>query len=690
MTEPDLHSPTNGTPSAATQIAALDFAIDYARRGWPVLPVQCPISNQDGTHCSCAKADCKAVAKHPATSAGLKDATLDEVMIEMWFSGPVAPNIGLRAGRAGDGGGGFIVLDIDPRNGGTESLAQLESEHGPLPATPTEKTGGGGLHFFFAHPSPDKPVKNCTRLWPGIDLKADGGYVVVAPSRHKSGGDYVWSPGRTPADVALAPAPSWLLDAVEQRGSRAKAPSGARPPTNGASAGQPGPVHEGGRNTHLTSLGGTLRHRGCEEEVIVAALTAENQKTCTPPLDDGEVRAIAASVARYPAGEWTLGKEYEARQKAKGPTDEQVAALWALQPASDIIAQLEDRWSRGDTVTKTGLAALDALLGGGLRPGDVLALGGAAGASKSALAGQIGYDVSGNGGLVIVASVEMPPAEIHARWLTLEMFRHAMASSPPFVHFGDVYRGRVRRGECSQDAARSLDLQQRLDGAIQKLKGHSTLYVQHVPPGTTPAMLGILVKRAREKHPDLQTLLVVDPIQRLYASESLKRRGRALDSINSTEVERVGAVAQELKHMADAEGVSVIFTSDTTKGAVLNNASSASSLRGSYALNHLATTVLGLHTANTAAQLEDKTKGLDEPLSAKEIIGQLPAWWGSRVDVAQLGPRVVLLECSKNRQGRAKSFALGFIGGAMAFVERDQNAAAAPLPGSHNKAAGHP
>src|SRR5882724_6059724 len=53
---------------------------------------------------------------------------------------------------------GFFVVDVDPAKGGEESLITLEAEHGPLPKTLTVRTGGGGLHFYFA--MPDFPIRN--------------------------------------------------------------------------------------------------------------------------------------------------------------------------------------------------------------------------------------------------------------------------------------------------------------------------------------------------------------------------------------------------------------------------------------------------------------------------------------------------------------------------------------------------
>lgn len=62
-------------------------------------------------------------------------------------------------------------------------------------------------------------------------------------------------------------------------------------------------IPSGGRNQTLTSLAGTMRRRGMAEAEILAALRATNEGRCRPPLDDGEVQGIAASVSRYEPGE---------------------------------------------------------------------------------------------------------------------------------------------------------------------------------------------------------------------------------------------------------------------------------------------------------------------------------------------------------------------------------------------------
>ena len=99
----------------------LTAALDYARRGWPVIPLH--TLTADG--CSC-RGECSSVAKHPRTEHGLKDATTDKETIRRWWQEWPDANVGVVAGAAS----GLVVLDVDPRHGGDESLRELEEQHG--------------------------------------------------------------------------------------------------------------------------------------------------------------------------------------------------------------------------------------------------------------------------------------------------------------------------------------------------------------------------------------------------------------------------------------------------------------------------------------------------------------------------------------------------------------------------------
>ena len=159
-----------------------DAALSYAARGWHVFPLH---TWRDG-RCSCRRSACDSPAKHPRTTHGLKEASIDPPTIRAWWSRWPDANIGIATGAVS----GFFALDIDPRHGGPASLEAWEREHGPLPRTLESETGGGGSHKLFLHPG--FPVKNRTNFAPGIDVRGDGGYIDAPPSLHCSGGRYRW------------------------------------------------------------------------------------------------------------------------------------------------------------------------------------------------------------------------------------------------------------------------------------------------------------------------------------------------------------------------------------------------------------------------------------------------------------------------------------------------------------------
>ena len=92
-------------------ISLLQAALVYAKRGLPVLPLHAPDA---GRECSCGKGKCPSPGKHPRTAHGLKDATVDLVTINSWWSTWPTANIGIATGKAS----GLVALDIDPRHGG--------------------------------------------------------------------------------------------------------------------------------------------------------------------------------------------------------------------------------------------------------------------------------------------------------------------------------------------------------------------------------------------------------------------------------------------------------------------------------------------------------------------------------------------------------------------------------------------
>jgi hypothetical protein len=302
----------------------------------------------------------------------------------------------------------------------------------------------------------------------------------------------------------------------------------------------------------------------------------------------------------------------------------------------------------------------------------MLILVGAAKSGKSTLAGEIAYNGAALNGLVVYISPEMASMEIRSRWYAAAAFRRAPEDGSVWISYSSILRGIAWRGECGE-TERAL-----LENAMNDMKPVlSRCYPERVAPGSTVEDVCRIVDAARRQHPDALPLVVIDPLQRLFAAPMGAAQGRVLEGINADEISRVGMVAQQVRDVADCEGWAVMATSDTTKAGAAG-ASSSSSLRGSYMLNHAATTILGLHVAPSVEmlvqRLMDGTIGeqADRAGIIAQLKGAIPHEWGSRKDLQPeaLGMRYAYLDCSGNRNGPQNDLALAYVPGAMLFTER--------------------
>lgn len=214
MTHPREDTPTD-PPN-------LQVALAHAASGRPVFP-------------------CSAKTKHPAISKeaggrGFLDATTDAKQIREWWSRYPSAIVGMPTGAKT----GVWVLDVDVKPGqrGAESLALLTETFGPLPETLVCRTASGGRHFFFVHPRdgrripnkgsrlgighetwgdgayPEVPFErapNGQMVTPDLDVRGDGGYVILAGSIMLDGRAYEWA---SVDGAKAAPAPEWLAALV--------------------------------------------------------------------------------------------------------------------------------------------------------------------------------------------------------------------------------------------------------------------------------------------------------------------------------------------------------------------------------------------------------------------------------------------------------------------------------------------
>jgi hypothetical protein len=162
----------------------LRAALDYAgRQRLPVFP-------------------CVPGEKLPAFKGSFHHATTNPATIERWWRAKPY-NIGIRTGVPS----GVFIVDIDGELGAA-NLRELRAKHGALPATLISTTGKGWHLWFRAE---DEIPCSTGKIAPGLDVRADGGYVVAPPSIHPSGAVYRWRNEMSPAS-----APAWLMHLAQR------------------------------------------------------------------------------------------------------------------------------------------------------------------------------------------------------------------------------------------------------------------------------------------------------------------------------------------------------------------------------------------------------------------------------------------------------------------------------------------
>ncbi|NCC35788.1 MAG: bifunctional DNA primase/polymerase, partial [Chloroflexia bacterium] len=235
----------------------LTAALEYARLGWPVIPLHHPVDGQ----CSCGDSTCTHQGKHPRIRRWQHQATCNEATIKKWWASWPNANVGIATG---------------------DHLLVIDHDHGELPGEaptgPVVKTSKGRHYYVQA---PNVIVENWVKVnGTGLDLRTSGGLVVAPPSVHISGERYEWI---NPPEGTLPPAPTWLLDLIAKQAPPPPEPSpdpsqggGVAPYARAALENERDKVHRaphGQRNEQLNRSAfalGTLVGAGALDENTVA------------------------------------------------------------------------------------------------------------------------------------------------------------------------------------------------------------------------------------------------------------------------------------------------------------------------------------------------------------------------------------------------------------------------------------
>lgn len=331
----------------------LEAAIAYAKRGWYVFP-------------------CAPNAKRPQTPNGAHAATLDEATIRSWWARWPDANVAIATDPSG-----LVVYDVDISDGkaGRISHDQIADR---LDVSLSARTRSGGLHIYYSAP-PGGVARRIGIAPEGVTAKAGEsgldllthGYVLAPPSI-VSGGAYAWYDDYTTEQIA--PLPEILV-----RAARAPAPSQKSDDPDSE-------IGEGGRNAALFKIACTYRNAGLSETALRAALHADNQARCNPPLPNAEVDLIVRSAidraefdrvgAHEKIVDWITSEDSDDAERSEhaGLLDDLLIGISSRKPAEPVVTYA------------TGFDELDKLLGGGVQTRGVTVVMGAPAAGKSALA----------------------------------------------------------------------------------------------------------------------------------------------------------------------------------------------------------------------------------------------------------------------------------------------------------------
>ncbi len=272
-------------------MVSVEYALEMAFRGYPVFP-------------------CAANKKTPVTKHGFKDATLDEEIIRSWWKNEPGANIGIATE-------GLLVIDIDTKDWPVEAAFREDLARAPMQCTPR-----GGTHHIFRQPPEARWRSSQSSIAPKVDVRADGGYFVVAPSTTPDGA-YRWI-SDPPLREKLPLPPRWLIAIMDDL---------VRKGGGGGSGYQPlGVVPAGKRHGHLLALAGSLAHQGLGDDAVRERLRRERDERCAEgdhPVSDSELESFMPYVR--------LWREIEHGH----PSD-------SLRLREQLIAQALRHWSHGD------------------------------------------------------------------------------------------------------------------------------------------------------------------------------------------------------------------------------------------------------------------------------------------------------------------------------------------------------
>ncbi len=244
----------------------LEAAIEYAKDGYSVIPI-----SWNGK-----------MKKPLVRWEEWQNRRADETQIRAWWKSFPQAGVGIVTGEISN----LVVMDVDPKHGGTDE--------GFPPTDRVVATGGGGQHHYYEYVigARNRTGDN------GVDVRAEGGYVVAPPSKHESGGTYEWDIDDKPGTITVGK----TIELSPSKSDRERVNGHANGVDHAPLFAHQQPqtwltdhAAEGGRNDAVTRHAGFYSGKGIAAELVLDICL--NKNALSPnPLDPREVERTVRSI----------------------------------------------------------------------------------------------------------------------------------------------------------------------------------------------------------------------------------------------------------------------------------------------------------------------------------------------------------------------------------------------------------
>lgn len=248
------------------EYSQLQYALSYIRLGFSIFPL-------------------KPRSKFPLTKNGFKDATKDEKQVKRWWTETPNANIGIATGSMSDN---LVVIDFDiDEDKGIDGyhafLDYCRENKVQFPDTVIAITGRHGYHWYYKYKNGEK-LSCRTGIIEGVDIRADGGYVVAPGSIHANGNKYEWEQDFN--DIAIAECDENVINFITQKQN-----------SDSEQFLLPDTVPCGMRNATFYKLACSLQAKGLTDDVIREAVRKEAEKRSVPSMGKDDLEELEKTIS---------------------------------------------------------------------------------------------------------------------------------------------------------------------------------------------------------------------------------------------------------------------------------------------------------------------------------------------------------------------------------------------------------